>query len=184
MLETVKENDFILSRKNAPLAKICIRLIKKGVRAKIKGRDIGQGLLSRLKSLDIEDLSALPNALFAWEHQEARKYATLDADLAAEKLELVRDQVDLFLCLSEGLTYISELEGRISSFFVDDAEKGNVCLSSVHKAKGLEAERVFLLQETFVRKSKEGKIVSNQEEENIRYVAITRAKSDMFWVKE
>ena len=52
-----------------------------------------------------------------------------------------------------------------------------VC-SSVHKAKGLEADQVFVLAETLY-----AKFGKRSEEENIAYVAITRAKKSLVWVE-
>ena len=57
----------------------------------------------------------------------------------------------------------------------DATSKPCVILSSVHKAKGLEWNRVWLLTETF----RKGKGV---EEDNIWYVAVTRAKQSLFLV--
>lgn len=49
-----------------------------------------------------------------------------------------------------------------------------ITCSSVHRAKGLEADRVFVLAETLRDHT--------VEEMNIRYVAITRAKRELVWV--
>jgi superfamily I DNA/RNA helicase len=49
-----------------------------------------------------------------------------------------------------------------------------ITCSSVHRAKGLEAERVFVLAKTLR--------TDNDEERNISYVAITRAKSSLVYV--
>jgi superfamily I DNA/RNA helicase len=54
---------------------------------------------------------------------------------------------------------------------------GCVVLSTVHKAKGLEWERVFMLKHTFGR-------WEGREEDNIMYVAITRSKSALMMVEE
>ncbi len=60
-------------------------------------------------------------------------------------------------------------------------------LSTVHKAKGLEADTVFLLQNTFQRYQNRldrdgNKVPVPREELNIEYVAITRARKRLFWV--
>jgi superfamily I DNA/RNA helicase len=52
----------------------------------------------------------------------------------------------------------------------------SVCLSSVHRAKGLERDRVWMLDDTFRR----GRSV---DEDNLWYVAITRTKKTLVLVK-
>ncbi len=62
-----------------------------------------------------------------------------------------------------------------------------VVCSSVHKAKGLEASRVFILKRTLYPKLKEGAKPSPmraREEQNIHYVAITRAMRELVYVVE
>jgi superfamily I DNA/RNA helicase len=66
------------------------------------------------------------------------------------------------------------------SLFVDDKgfNKPTVVLSSVHKAKGLEWNRVFLISKTF-------RVTKGEDEEaNIYYVAVTRAKQELVFVSE
>ena len=53
----------------------------------------------------------------------------------------------------------------------DEAGAASVMCSTVHKAKGLEADRVWILEDTL----KSGGL----EEENIRYVAYTRARKEL-----
>lgn len=59
--------------------------------------------------------------------------------------------------------------------------------STVHRAKGLEADRVWLLETTFKAKRRgedEGDgWRSGAEEANIRYVAITRSKHELVWLQ-
>ena len=72
-----------------------------------------------------------------------------------------------------------------------DTIKASIC-SSIHRAKGLEADRVFVLAETFRRAPVEGQesrskrrpmtAAQSLEEANLEYVAITRAKTSLVWV--
>ena len=57
-------------------------------------------------------------------------------------------------------------------------------LSSVHKAKGLEAENVFVLNEGKVCEDERNSPEQDQQEKNLRYISITRAKNTLYFVKE
>jgi superfamily I DNA/RNA helicase len=175
LFESAREGDFVLSRTNAPLAGVCMALIRRGLSARIKGRELGNGLLLRLRQLQVKHFPDLEARVEEWRTEESARLAALDPDLAAERLEALHDQADLLLALAEGLHSLPELEARIRALFVDDAERQAVMCSTVHRAKGLEAPRVFLLEGTF----KSGK----REEDNLRYVAITRAKAQLVWVE-
>lgn len=74
---------------------------------------------------------------------------------------------------------------KITEMFTDDKNRPGVRLSSIHKAKGLEAERVFLLEPEGasvphpMARSKQAK----EQEYHLRYVAITRAINELVFVK-
>lgn len=76
--------------------------------------------------------------------------------------------------LCDGVTTVAELELRVVELFSDDTTRAAVMCSTVHRAKGLETDRTYLLHGTFRNGS--------DEEDNIRYVAITRAKTRLCWV--
>ena len=83
----------------------------------------------------------------------------------------------MIFALAETSETISDLQNRIEWLFSDDVQDHEQILcSSVHKAKGLEAERVYVLQESFYRRG------VTPEEQNIHYVAVTRAKSHLTFV--
>jgi superfamily I DNA/RNA helicase len=76
--------------------------------------------------------------------------------------------------VAEDCANVAAIEDKITSLFEDsdNARKPAVVCSSVHKAKGLEWNRVVIVENTF-KSGTEG------EEGNIRYVAITRAKQTL-----
>ena len=78
---------------------------------------------------------------------------------------------------------IDELQDIISRLF-DDKESGNsIMLSTVHKAKGLEAENVYIIcPELLPFRHKNQQLWEIQQENNLAYVAITRAKNRLVYV--
>ena len=58
-----------------------------------------------------------------------------------------------------------------------------VICATVHRVKGLESNRVFILRDTLPRyQEKTFFPIDEEEEKNIEYVAITRARRELFWV--
>lgn len=70
---------------------------------------------------------------------------------------------------------------------IDDlakAPKSHVTLATVHGTKGQEADRVYLLRQTFARHRRRSDTeVIPTEELNLEYVAITRARREVVWVE-
>ncbi|NOK20026.1 UvrD-helicase domain-containing protein [Corallococcus carmarthensis] len=175
LAEVATPGCFILSRKNAPLVSTCIKLLKRGKRAKVEGKDIGRSLLTIVKKLGGTTIESFLSKLAAWEERETQR-TRLAAKDPEPVIERIADQAGMLVALCEDLLTTKELESRIENLFDDAAESTQplIICSSVHKAKGLERERVFLLKDTFSR--------TGTEECNIEYVAITRAKHELVWV--
>ncbi len=70
----------------------------------------------------------------------------------------------------------------ILSLFSDT--KAAIWLSTIHRAKGLEANRVFFLNPSQVPHPKAVMDWEKVQEMNCKYVALTRAKQTLFFVKE
>lgn len=179
--------DFILSRVNAPLVSVAMKLLRDGKRARIKGRDIGKALCGLVRKLATgtarESVPMLIDRIGSWKDKEtARLLPQLNREssraAAESKMAAIEDQAETLINIAEGATSVSEVMNRIDHLFTDDGlgAAGIITCSSVHKAKGLEADRVFVLAKTLRGGSR--------EEENIRYVAITRAKSELVMVTE
>lgn len=188
LAETVAPGDFVLSRKNAPLVRVCLSILRTGTRAKVEGKDVGKGLVALLKKLKPKSMPDFLAKLTKWEAKETKRAANLKKETAERKTAEVADQAETLRVLADGLSGVAELETRIETLFADDAagNKSLVVCSSVHRSKGLEAPRVFILRSTLGgRKPKEGKAPAapSTEEANIEYVAITRAQTSLHWVE-
>ena len=175
LLAQAKLGDVILSRLNAPLMPLALSFIRRNIAARIEGRDVGRQLIGMVRMLKAKSVPDFLKRVDAW---EMKQIARLEGKKFAEKkIEQVGDVAQTLAALAENAASVADIESRISNLFQDSDEnsKPAVVLSSVHKAKGLEWGRVFLLSATF-RASKGG------EEANIYYVALTRSKSELYLV--
>jgi DNA helicase-2/ATP-dependent DNA helicase PcrA len=175
LVKLAKPGDFVLSRLNAPLMKACLALIREGTRARILGRDIGQRLATIAKKLKAYDIRTFYEKLGVWAAKEIARAKKVQRH---SRVQLICDQADCLRALLFKINKLDELYTRIDQIF-GDRSSSVVQLSTVHKAKGLEADRVFVLRDTLYPGSWSK---DKQEEQNIEYVAVTRAKNTLVWV--
>jgi superfamily I DNA/RNA helicase len=177
LTKEVAEGDFILSRVNAPLVSTAMALLTEGRRARIQGRDIGAGLKTLIKKLAKGNAAnSVPQFLSRLDAWENREVARMQAANKPAKVDEIRDKAQMLLTLASEAKSVNDIITKIDFLFTDDERgaQGVITLSSVHRAKGLEADRVFVLADTLRDYS--------QEELNIQYVAITRAKHELVYV--
>lgn len=181
MIKDAKIGDAILSRVNAPLMSLCLQFIRQNKTAKIEGRDIGKMLVTLINNLDANNEN-FADKLNVWEQTRIAKATGWNA---TKTIELVQDQAETLRVVWESCDTIAAMVAKIESLFQDSASdyaKPAIVLSSVHKAKGLEWNRVYCLAETFNRARPGTTEEQATEELNIKYVAITRARDCLVWV--
>jgi DNA helicase-2/ATP-dependent DNA helicase PcrA len=162
-----KPKDFVLSRTNAPLMPICLSLLRNGIPATVAGREVANSLKALIKRSMAETIPELVEYLERYRSREIEKLHKKNKNGSMEMA--INDKVDTIIAISDGCVTADEIMERIDKIFSDEDTTGKVICSTVHKAKGLQSENVFILKNTF----KPGR---NQEETNIYYVAITRAQ--------
>lgn len=176
--------DLIVSRLTAPLVIQCIWLIKNKKQARVRGRDIGKSLIKFCDdAMDREtDISKLSSAVEGYvERQKIKIAGRRDAE---DKFQILDDKSEAVRTMLEGFNSPSydAFKKDIESIFSD--EHSSIWLSTVHKAKGLEAKNVFLFDSS-VNKTKMPFVhpkqteVQKGQEMNIKYVALTRAKEKL-----
>lgn len=178
VLAEAKPGDFVLSRSNAPLLGLCLQFIKQGTRANVLGRDVGGSLATLVKKAKTNDIVEFTDYIERW---HARESARLEKKKAST--QAVDDKRACIEVLSEGAADVNAILGNIERLFADGDDKSRIVLSTTHKAKGLERDRVFVLRDTYLRdrKDKSGRWTEpSQEEKNLYYVAVTRAKQVLF----
>jgi superfamily I DNA/RNA helicase len=190
--KSVSNGDMVLCRCNAPLVSECFRFLKLGRKATIQGRDVGQGLISTIKKvLKVKDEVELERhsvvdliaQLDDWLHTESTKERA-KRNPSDNRLINLQDKHDCLLCFCSELQNAMQVVQKVNSIFTDDKSGTGIKLSSIHKAKGMEADRVFFLRpEGAPCPHPMAKSVWEQEQErNLVYVAITRAIIELVYV--
>ena len=177
--------DMVLSRKTAPLVSLCIRLIGRGIAATVKGKDIGKQIKSELEAIaDIMGFRYDEFNLYANQYREFKFQAYEGLDNAEQLKENLADKLNALTTIyssQPNANCIAHLCNYIDNLFSD--EESPITLSTVHRAKGLEGDRVFIIKPEdmpMVRESQ--KHWQQEQEDNLLYVALTRSKSTLYIV--
>lgn len=171
LISRTQPNDLIVSRYNSPMVRICYKLLLAGKSAHIMGRDVGHGIRKLIKQLKPDDIADLRRKVAAWREAEIERVKSTHS---TRRVDTIQDKAMCIIALCQSVDSISDLNERVDRLFNDVAKSGSVVLSSTHRAKGSERDRVWLLHDTYPYTW--GSSRSDEDEErNLYYVAVTRA---------
>ena len=194
-LDVVKDGDMILCRNNAPLVQIYNEFLKLGKKAFIRGKDIGNNLKAIVKSTKQEVLNVdckedgvfvrLYDDLFVSRNKLMEKFG-IDDKTAMESPQIQNklDMINALEILAEGINTSDEIMEKIDEIFPKKDKKDGISLSTIHKAKGLEANNVFIACESLMPSKSAKKDWEIRQEYNLMYVAYTRAKNILGFIDE
>jgi hypothetical protein len=175
----------ILCRNSAPLVAHAYALLQRDVPCIILGRDIGAALITIIRKMRGAHLPDLRGKLLVWHDREVGFAEREGRDAVAERIH------DQYACLiffinslDEDSQTIPDLITKIELMFTDDNENtGNrVTLATIHKAKGLEFPTVFFLDRNLIPSRYAKQPWQKEQERNLLYVGITRAKLDLVYI--
>jgi hypothetical protein len=182
VVSMVKQGDLLICRFTAPLVSYCLSLIAAGKKAMVRGRDIGSQLAAMVESVDCKFPDGFEVAIADKILPRLTALKEAEKDSEAQSLEdrygAVMTCFDSFgrECQSK-----AQFVERIQGLFCDDGDRPPVVLATIHRSKGDEADRVFILGSNFLpythRSVHEWQA---KQEKNLTYVALTRSKSDLF----
>lgn len=177
-----KAGDLVMCRINKPLIKMFFDLLKDGQAAVMKGRDTAKQLVSHIKKVreiygdTYEDLVGNMNLYLIDETKRTDNWKDNKYHLAR-----IKDLNDSVQAVYEGKKR-SGFDQMIDDIYFMFENKGNcVTLSSVHRAKGDEANRTFLI-DYYLYSYFQGRAPSVEaanQEFNVEYVALSRSKDVM-----
>ncbi len=185
-------SDVVLCRNTRPLVELFFRIIdsEDHIPVRIEGSSPAQAYVALIESMDSGTLQGLMTDLDAYMKQQDAKWMERNP----EKLERIADKVATIKtmaarCIRMGQKSINALTSMISRLFGDEfTEKRNsaepkLTLSTIHKAKGKEWNRVYILGMNLFQPSKYAtKPEDLRQEKNLIYVAQTRTKDALVYL--
>lgn len=186
-LKPLANRTMIICRNNAPLLSTAYNLLANSVPVSI----LGINLLSDLNGLidAATEKRVVPVEMFdgMLQHYLAEKQAKAQENgyrINMSKLDDMRECLNIIIENNPSIKTTLDIKNAIKSLMCN---KTGVKLATIHKAKGMESDSVFI-----IRSDEEGQryipskyaITPEQikQESNLEYVAITRAKKRLFFV--
>jgi DNA helicase-2/ATP-dependent DNA helicase PcrA len=196
------EGDIIISRLRAPLILLAFSFIDKDIRVSIHPDDIKEIIREMKKMFKPEELSVKISSLNS-------EFISLKNEVSARwkwiftnNSERIVDEIERSLYVETEMNYLEAKLDFLSRRYekwkdvcptLDDIirnvkefisiNKSAIKLSTIHRSKGLENDRVFILNYDELPYER---LVQNEwqkiQELNLKYVAITRVKSELFLI--
>lgn len=197
---SVQPGDLVLCRTNVPLIEVCYDLIRQGIPAMVRGNDLSRSLVAfardavtwdgrRADRKQLRDdlpmtdfqakLDAYCLALTEKLKEQAEKKGT-DPDLQIATLADRNAVLNLVLEQGQAAT-IADLVHDIRQLFRGKPEE-SVVLSTIHRAKGLEADNIFILNPELLPHPKAKSDQALAAERCAMFVAFTRGKKALRFV--
>jgi DNA helicase-2/ATP-dependent DNA helicase PcrA len=153
-----------------------------------RGKDNWETFVKHFDGLEAEGVANYPADTIR--HILANGYETLlkgtyeNYEERREDIEQLSNYSNNFKSTSEFLSDLALLTNVQSEDIIEAGEEGeSIVLSTVHRAKGLEWSRVFIVGLTdgaFPSAKSMGDLEAEEEERRVFYVAITRAKDELY----
>ena len=164
----IPDDSAIICRNNAPLVDVYMNLLRAGRKPVLGNKDTLYQVLKILQSLSSDHTTTLETMfelINQWEKDAIEKRVAEDAkasmaDLASTMRVICRRHATL----GAAVQYMQAVVNQ----------PGNILLSTIHKAKGLEFDHVYILDKELLAK--------DGQDLNLRYVAETRAKHHLRYI--
>ena len=208
-LEDLPQGCMLLSRQASCLLAYYFYLVSLGRRCCIKGIDIMKNIESVLDPVRGEDVDGLTDfLLYRLFTERDSEFEELRKEKGNKNLSYTswintyscstKFTSDLEIIMSVDEIVKSGLYSSVDSIiqalhvmFSDSSYDDRICLSTIHKAKGLESEVVCISKQNFPnpyfldiakKRGPEAEKEFKRDEDNLMYVAVTRSKSELHFL--
>ncbi len=176
-------NYLVVSRVGLPLISMYMSLWNHGVSAILLGRDIGLAIRSVVNEIAPQSIAQLRAEIVTWRDRCIEEEMKEDppSEQAIHRILDIERCITLIATRTPQPVDLNSFNQRMNVLFNQATQDHVVKLATIHRAKGLEADIVHYLNPrqgpTTARNWQE------QQEINLQYVAITRAKSRLIYTQ-
>lgn len=175
-IKEAQNGDFILCRNNAPLVDTFIYLLRRGKKCSILGKEYGDSLVGMIDS--VNDIFDFEGVLLKMEEKLRSK--GIKNPQNNEAYCNLEDKVNVLISLFDYFGSLEKVRSVIYDVFMENPSQG-ITLSTIHKSKGLEANRIFFLQPELLPSKYATTELELYAEKCLKFVAITRAKDRLIY---
>jgi superfamily I DNA/RNA helicase len=176
-----EESPLVLCRTNAPLISFALKMIQQGKTAHVRGQDIANFLKGLVIGFKANTIAEFNDKVDEWENNQL-EFLTKRQASASVKMTIT-DYADVLRLFAERSANPYDITKTIEKIFSDS--KVGTIFSTVHKAKGLEADTVYIVKPNTLPLEWDGQMEWEHEQEmNIKYVALTRSKDKLVIVHD
>lgn len=182
-VEMFTSSDLVLCRTTKPLMSLAFRMMRRRIPVTILGRELGDGLIRLIRKAKTNDLETLGAWIDNWSIRESQKALSKMDEAKAASVE------DRAACISMMIQGVDDEGGDVKRLIniIEDLftpTRSSTTLSTIHKAKGTEADTVYWLNSSQCPSKWAKQAWQKKQEENLCYVATTRARKSLYLIEE
>lgn len=194
VLINIKEGDLVICRTRLPLRALALKLINKDFKVKIHPDELQEFMGDYKKNFSPQELRKVLNDDIIeqfFEHAKERNKKRItrenqNADAIIQKI-LIKEEVDTMVTTLDFLKkkyfdwHLNTLENILKrlKLMLSNPSDDAIRISTIHRAKGLENNRVFILEYDKLPPPRDLEW-ENIQERNLHYVAVTRPKEELY----
>jgi len=181
-IEEIEGGDMVLCRNNKPLLELYFILLKNEVPCYIRGADIGKGIVRMVKDYSTHSVTSCIESLYESLEEKERRLSESGMTFPRRHPSYVKysEDIQLFEIVAQRYETVSQVLPVITSIFKENSN--GVMLSTIHKAKGLEADNVFLLNKELIPSKYAEQAWEKEQEQRLLFVAYSRPKKELIYI--
>lgn len=185
-VDEIEDGDMVLCRNNAPLVDLYFNLVNNGKKAHILGKEIEKGIIElaercmapikdKFTTNLMEQLDIVVNELIKKGIKNPSQHL---------RYQNLLEKINLLEIICNNSNSVNEIIPNIQEIFVENISDG-IKLMSIHKSKGLENDRVFVMNYYKGKQLIPSQYATQKwqliQENNLEFVSITRAKKELIY---